>query len=141
MIKRILKITVLLPFFITSTGFPITIHFCSLTGKSVSTDCQICMHKNNMTLMHSLCACEDIYNNTVIKGQDCCATKTILAKVKVFFVQNKNNTNQITVISFPISKSLLSLQNQQISDIKFIDTPPLLPQNNSLYLINSIFLI
>ena len=119
MTKRILILAILLPFFITSTGLPLTIHFCNTIINGGVTNCKICDHNSIINFNHNSCNCICTQNNNVkIKSQDCCGFKVILVRIKDSFLSSgKNLKKHIKILSPQVFPSLMMvLQKTTFSD-------------------------
>ena len=133
--KKISVISLILLFFISTIGLPLSINICSMMGTVHASLCK----------MNSECE-NEIYNpsfNSESIKSDCCKTEIIDKSIHDQYLQNnikKLNLNQYKILALnsdiPVDNSLL------ISPVKYFnDTspPPLL--NNHIYLSNSVLLI
>lgn len=134
MTKRIIILTFCMLFLVSTTGLPLTIHFCKMKASaSVNKKCSMCM----MDAKHSKTP-----DGTSLKraiGQ-CCHTETFDNNVKDNFLSlsNEVNFNSLSVIMIcPVECSFCSY----VSSIQFNDTSPPRLLSNNLYLFNSILLI
>lgn len=143
MIKKISILTVLLLFFVSTTGLPLSIHFCKMIKKEVNSTCKMQMTEKKMEDMHST-GCENKNEDESVsaKKQNCCKVETIIAGVQDSFISGKTEAeNNLTNQLFPIAEIPVVLISEEISTYSFIDTSPPLQHNNHLYLTNSILLI
>jgi len=143
MIKKISILTLLIFFFVSTTGLPVTIHFCNMTEKEMSSTCSMHMPEKQVADTHSTCNEENpAEKNISIEMQDCCKTETIIASVEDSFLTSKTESqNKLLNELSPVSEFTIILIPQHISTYSFIDTSPHLLQSNKLYLTNLIFLI
>ena len=143
MFKKVSILTLLLLFFVSTTGLPLTIHFCNILNKEVKSACILHTPQKKTTEINCMCEKEESRTNiTSIKEEECCTIKVVIAGVKDSFISNKTETqNQSVTIILPVTVTSLPKTEQEISTYTFIDTSPPLQQDNSLYLSNSILLI
>jgi hypothetical protein len=134
MIKRIIILSFCFLFLVSTTGLPLTIHFCKMTKKTyVNKSCSMCGMDN--------CA-NKTSNDVSIKRAmgSCCHTSTFDNNIKDNFLAFNTDFNfhSLSIIMVLQVECPVNLYTNTIS---FNDTspPPLL--NNNLYLFNSIFLI
>ena len=135
--KKISIISLVLIFFVSTTGLPLTINLCTMMDTPAADMCE--MHSKDNS-------CEYDANQISVKNQiekaDCCKTeivdKSICDKYLQVNVQKQNlNANLIVVLNVNSSSIHTSLT---ISIKYFSDSsPPIV--NSHLYLDNSILLI
>lgn len=143
MIKKISILTLLLLFFVSTTGLPLTIHFCNMMHKEANNTCKMHNAKKMMSEMHSdCCKKNDAKKAETIKKASCCKLETVLAGVKDSFISYKTESenNSVTKLFF-VTEITPEPKSLNISIYSFIDTSPPLLQGNHLYLTNSILLI
>jgi hypothetical protein len=134
MIKRIVILSFCMLFLVSTTGLPITIHFCKmLSSVSVNKNCSMC----GMDRKH-----ENTSQGTSIKKpmSSCCHTETFDNNVKDNFLSFSIEMNVhiiSTAMICPAECSFCSF----IGSIQFTDTSPPGLISNNLYLFNSILLI
>ena len=140
--KKLIKIF-LFTFFLSTTGLPISLHYCQMQGIMSLSDCEICAAKE-MDKESSCCEKENNYpiqlkNDT---HDNCCELKIIDSSVKDNFTvtasewkAEKNNF----VINYILTENSYNYKADQFY-YNFTDTSPPLTQNK-IYLLNSIFLI
>lgn len=143
MIKKASIITLLLLFFVSTTGLPLTIHFCNMTEKEISSTCSMHMPEKQIDNMQSACNEENPVDKTIsLEMQNCCKTELIYAKVKDSFLSSNTETqNYLATGLNPVAEITTIQIPQTISTYSFIDISPPLRQNNHLYITNSTFLI
>ncbi len=143
MIKKISILTILLLFFVSTTGLPLTVHFCNMVNKEVSATCDMGMSSIQMEMMHKACHEQRANDNIVsMKALDCCKTETIIAGIKDSFIANKTEPQKNSV-SEVISLSIIPVvfSTQKIFTYSLIDTSPPSISSNHIYIYNSVFLI
>ena len=137
MIRKVLISSIILVFFVSTTGLPVTIHFCSMS-KSEMTHCKMhskCMHCDGSE--HSSKA------EVKLKKEDCCKTEYKYEAIADKFLQINSqkdfqNQNLITAILLDIT---ITINPQEVSHNIFTGPSPPQLYNNHIYLNNSIFLI
>lgn len=145
MIKKISILTLLLLFFVSTTGLPLTIHFCNMAESMGKMDMATCAcHMHNSDRMHKACSLFKVDTKRVsVKSQNCCDSEISFVKhIKDSFLSNKTeirkelSTQEILVTAIPVIQ-----QSQDFSYYTYADTspPPLL--HNQIYIFNSVFLI
>ena len=143
MIKKTSILTLLLLFFVSTTGLPFSVEFCNILKKEIKTECPLFTQENENTELS--CPFEKnnpATNSTSVKNENCCSQEFIIVGVKDSFIPNKTEArNQSVSVVLPISDYSLPETEQEISTYTFIDTSPPLLQSNTLYLSNSILLI
>ncbi len=136
--KKISVISIILLFFVSTTGLPLVVNFCSLMDTPEADMCE--MHSEHKTCEYEA---HKLSLNTEFNKDDCCKTeiidKSIYDKYLQVNVQKPNlNQNIIAVIhdDIPTNNDLV------ISPIKYFNgtSPPIL-LNNHIYLNNSALLI
>ncbi len=137
MIRKILISTIVLVFFVSTTGLPLTIHFCSMS-KTEMAHCKMhskCMHCEN----------ENQSNSSVIKieNKDCCKIEFKYEAIGDKFLQiNSQKDIQLKNLIAIITVNLVECSNQNISFINnFSGSSPPQITGNHIYLDNSVFLI
>ena len=143
MIKKISILTMLLLFFVSTTGLPLTIHFCNMTEKEMKNECPVQKSGMQTENMHSTCSSEKPSDdNTCMEMQECCKTETIIAGVKDSFISDKTEIqkNLVTELN-PVSEITGILIPQTSSKYSYTGSSPPMPGSNHIYLYNSIFLI
>ncbi len=137
MIRKILISTIVLVFFVSTTGLPLTIHLCSMSKTEMAT-CKMhskCMHCENVE--HSK------YSGSKIGKDDCCKTEFKYEAIGDKFLQI-NSQKDFQVQNF-IAHLVLNLTEQtnqrEVNYDLFTGTSPPQLIDNHLYLNNSILLI
>lgn len=134
MTKRIIILTFCMLFLVSTTGLPITIHFCRmLSSVSVNKKCSMCGMERKQ---------ENSAQGTSIKKpmSSCCHTETFNNNVKDNFLSfnTEMNFHSFSVMMIcPVECSFCSY----ISSTQFTNTSPPGLLSNNLYLFNSILLI
>ena len=144
MIKKASILTLLLLFFVSTTGLPFSVEFCNILKKEIKTECPLFTQEKENNELSCPFEKEKAANKSTstIKDEDCCSQELIVLGVKDSFIPNKTEArNQSVSVVLPISDYSLPETEQEISTYTFIDTSPPLLQSNSLYLSNSILLI
>ncbi len=123
--KRISILTLILLFFISTTGLPVFYHYCEVVGKSTLTECSDCMVEQQET--SSCCAEEIPQNNLKFKSEQssCCVDKFDYKKIEDDFSQNgsSNLFNQNSVI-ISDATILTSEKNETHPHQNSFDLPP-----------------
>jgi hypothetical protein len=136
--KKISVISLILIFFVSTTGLPLTINICSLMDTPEADMCE--MHSEHKTCEYEA---HKVSIKTEITKEDCCKTELIDKSIcdKYLQINNQNNNlnhNTVAVISDDFSLNNGSL----INPVKYFnDTSPPSLLNNHIYLNNSILLI
>lgn len=138
--KLILLVAVL--FFLSTTGLPISLHYCQMQDSSSLSSCEMCSPKENLS--ESSCCEEESDFSVQIKSDNsdqCCATQIIDKSISDNFIPLKLEIRQdpsstVIYLTDLISKQLI-LNHQFINSAA---SPPF-TQHNDLYLQNSVLLI
>lgn len=143
MYKKVIVIFFNLLFFVSTTGLPLTIHFCSMTEtemtESPKCECQVMNNSN----MHKACnMTKDASKDISVKAQHCCESEIALKYVKDSFLINKTEIQKNITFS-KILVSLLPLHEniKTFTNFSYTDTSPPLLSSNQLYIYNSTLLI
>lgn len=141
--KQKLIILFIFTFFLSTTGLPISLHYCQMQGSTSLSDCEMCTPEETEE-ESSCCEKEDDYPvQFAAKNMDeCCVTQIIESSVKDGFLIMVNDV-KIDVKNFSaalISNDDESLLNIEKNHFNFSDSSPPLTSNN-IYLLNSVFLI
>ncbi len=143
MYKKAIVILFNLLFFVSTTGLPLTIHFCSMTETEMTNSPKCECHEMNNNSMHNACnMTKDATKDISVKSQNCCASEIALKYVKDSFLANKSEiqknitVNKVLVSLLPLNEKAKSFTNNSFSD----SSPPLL-SSNQLYIYNSVLLI
>ena len=134
MTKRIIILTFSILFLVSTTGLPLTIHFCKMQKSgTVNKKCAMCMAEQNSDKTH---------NDLSVKRAlgSCCQTVTFNNNIKDNFLSLKTelNLHSFSFILVFTSDCPASLVNKTVC---YTDSSPPPEQNNNLYLLNSILLI
>jgi len=136
--KKISIISLVLIFFVSTTGLPLTINLCTMMDTPAADMCE--MHSKDNS-------CEyDAHQNSIkiqIEKAECCKTqlvdKSICDKYLQLNAQKLNPNSSLTAI---INLDFSSLNYSLTNSIKyFSDSSPPTIINNHIYLDNSILLI
>ena len=138
MFRKVLISTIVLVFFVSTTGLPLTIHLCSMVADGEMEACT--MHSEMMQCENDADAA---YNVVKIKREDCCKTEVKYESIGDKFLQINSqkviyNETLIALLNAELFQNLnqLTLFQNYLSD----SSPPH-SVNNHLYLNNSILLI
>jgi hypothetical protein len=141
--KQKLIILFILTFFLSTTGLPISLHYCQMQGSSSLSTCDMCTPKQ-LEDESSCCEKEDEYPvQFASKNLDaCCLTQIIESSVEDGFLIIANNIkidvkNFSSALITSIDRSSLKIEKYNFN---FSDSSPPLTSNN-IYLLNSVFLI
>ncbi len=141
--KKKLSLIVTLLFFISTTGLPISLHYCQMQDSTSLSSCEMCLTEENEP--ENSCCEEESDFSVQIKSDNsdqCCVTKVVDSSVKdgFLFVVNDVKIDIKNFSSFCIENTFL--QTIQIGNGYFqnSDSSPPLTRNN-IYLLNSVFLI
>jgi hypothetical protein len=130
-------------FFVSTTSLPISIHLCSMMGKSGAKTCKMCAARK--AEIQKSCCSNDISNGPKIKsaGFKCCSEKIIDSSVKENYIGNSNSIKDLNSFKYLsaiiLSPDVISITSTNIH-FDNIHSPPLI-NSNPVYIINSIFLI
>jgi hypothetical protein len=134
MTKRIIILSFCMLFLVSTTGLPLTIHFCKMKNSvSVNSKCGMCMGG----CQHEKSAQGVSLHKAM---SQCCHTEIFDKNVKDNFLSidtDVNNHSLSVVVICPVECSFSSFN----STIQFTDTSPPRLVTNNLYLFNSILLI
>ena len=135
--KKILILSLVTVFFVSTTSLPVTEHLCKMTQTVKTCNCSMMKHCMMGCKSHS-----DKNVNLLSLKNNCCSTKTIDTKVKdEYLSQQKTNNNVQTLAVVLISNPFEGIEKLNLNKKYFQDfSPPLLTSNN-LYLSNSVLLI
>jgi hypothetical protein len=136
--KKISVISLILLFFVSTTGLPLAVNFCTMMDVPENEMCE--MHSEHKTCEYEI---HKLSVSTQINKDDCCKTeiidKSICDKYLQVNVQKLiQNQNKIEVIHDDLSvyNSLI------VNPVKYFnDTSPPILLNNHIYLNNSALLI
>lgn len=130
MFKRIFILTFSALFLLSTTGLPLTLHFCKMK-KAENSKCSMCSiqhtsHKNVPEFKRDM--------------SGCCKTTVIKTEVKDNFLTSKtqNSFSEYSVIA--VLTDIISFNSFQ-KNFKSFDTSPPLIQTESIYIINSVLII
>jgi hypothetical protein len=134
MTKRIIILSFCMLFLVSTTGLPLTIHFCKMkSSSSINKKCGMCMNESKQ--------CKTSEDTSLKRAMStCCHTETLDNNLKDNFLSFNTEMNfhslGVTMIC-PVDCPFCS----HISSIQFTDTSPPRLLSNNLYLFNSILLI
>ncbi len=139
--RKLIILTLLGVFLFSSTGFPITVHICSVNGLSPTTACK--MHKE-VKKEHSCCTTEEEspIKITVNQFEGCCQFKTIDKSLTDQYVISSNDINIKSSVKSLLTDIVSSYQSPAFSDyfsFSSSTSPP--ATGNHLYLNISVLLI
>lgn len=141
--KRKLIIVFISSFFLSTTGLPVTLHYCQMLNSVSFSDCMMCSAEED-TEESSCCRNEDDYSVQIKEknSDECCEIKIIDSSVKDNFLLNqieiKNEIkflNLFSVLNCEVHKNSFNKFNFSFCD----SSPP--PIESELYILNSILLI
>jgi hypothetical protein len=139
--RKVYILTLLGVFFISTTGLPLTLSFCSMNDSHPSGHC-----KMHMETMKNGCCSKDVAHNEVkLTEKDfdsCCQFKIVDHNITDKFLISGNDTGTKTPVKALVTFNSFNYGSQIIlSQNTYTDgSPPPLPDNH-LYLSNSILLI
>lgn len=128
MIKKSIILIFCALFLLSTTGLPLTLHFCKM--KSADKKCSMCMkhvnHKNSPEFKRDI--------------SGCCKTTLIKTEIKDNFISSKSEEtsldyNLIAILFAPISVTIYN------NTSKFTDTSPPMNKSGSVYILNSVLII
>jgi hypothetical protein len=140
--KKKLILIVTLLFFLSTTGLPISLHYCQMQSSTSFSSCEMCSLKE-IELEPSCCE-EEFDSSVQIKAENseqCCATQIIDKSISDNFIPLKLEVKQDPSSSVIYLTNLIS--KQLILNHQFINSAasPPFTQHNDLYLQNSVLLI
>ena len=134
MTKRIIILSFCMLFLVSTTGLPLTIHFCKMKSSSNGNKkCGMCMMEGKHSKSSDAISLSRAMGN-------CCHTETFDNNVKdnfLSFTTELNIHSLSAVMISPVDYSFCSY----ITSVQFTDTSPPRLLSNNLYLFNSILLI
>ena len=135
--RKLFISTLILFFFVSTTGLPVTMHLCTMNDSNADT-CEMYSHTNE---------CEGVqhsdFSKVKIEKKDCCKTEYKYESIGDKFLQINSqkdliNQNIVAIINFDLAENSFSLFNYQNY---FNDSSPPSLINNQIYLNNSILII
>jgi hypothetical protein len=136
--KKILILSLISVFFVSTTSLPVTVHLCRMAQTTKTCKCGKMGHCMMNCKIHP-----DKFSNQVTVKNNCCTTKTIDTSVRSEYLSQKddNNSNAKTFVVI-LTSSPDESSEHFLSDKKYFQdfSPPLYLSNN-LYLNNSVLLI
>ena len=136
--KKISVISLILLFFVSTTGLPLTVSICSLMDTPQADLCE--MHSKNKTCEYEA---HRVSVNTELTKEDCCKTELIDKSICDKYIQANNQSNNLIQHTVAvINNEFLVADNLVVNPVKYFNdaSPPSL-LNNHIYLDNSILLI
>jgi hypothetical protein len=134
MTKRIIILSFCMLFLVSTTGLPLTIHFCKMKSSSNGNKkCGMCMMEGKHSKSSDVTSLRRAMSN-------CCHTETFDNNVKDNFLSfsTELNVHALCVeMICPVDYSFCSI----ISSTQFTDTSPPRLLSNNIYLFNSLLLI
>lgn len=139
--KFIILLTLI--FFLSTTGLPISLHYCQMQGSASLSDCEMCAPEETEEAS-SCCEKEDDYPVQIAAKNldECCVTQIIESSVKDNFLLNKSEVkSELKNFSIPLNSNNVFYSNKfDKAQLSYSDSsPPLL--KSELYILNSILLI
>ena len=139
MIKKISILSLILFFFVSTTGLPVSIHLCKMEETTEAKEC----------LMHSkpvktFCCDEgnDYDVSIASKNPNCCETKTIdNSIVDEYLIQNPEIKSDLTGTHILLNNGIYNYKSIISRFFGIMDISPPMVIGNHLYLIDSSFLI
>ncbi len=128
---------------ISTTGLPVTYHFCSMLQEKSLDECNVCMSEENPE-NYSCCALENEISNVIIKSEysACCQVEFSFNKVEDSFVTLKTELKNIQNFDYIFLQENILSTKSNFSNIKeYNDTSPPFLITTDLYLNNSVLLI
>ncbi len=139
--RKFYILTLLGVFFISTTGLPLTVSFCSMSASHSPKHCK--MYKE---MMKDHSCCSKVNNNNSVKltlsGFACCQYKIVDHNITDQFLTSNNDHGSKTFVKILAAFSPVNYESHIISSQNIYtggSPPPLL--NNNIYLSNSILLI
>lgn len=131
-----------LVFGLSSTGLPLSVHYCEMMNSVSSEECSMCVEVIKPEV-YSCCSME-IPGLKLIdqKNGGCCETKIVDASVKDKYIYTKVDKKEElnSIILLPqLNHSICFSDSKEV--IFYLDTSPPHLISNNLYIANSIFLI
>ena len=134
MTKRIIILSFCMLFLVSTTGLPLTVHFCKMkSSSSGNKKCGMCMMEGKHSKSSDVISLRRAMSS-------CCHTETFDNNVKDNFLSFTTEMNihlHFAAMISPVDYSFCSY----ISAVQFTDTSPPRLLSNNLYLFNSILLI
>jgi len=144
MMKKTKILSLILLFFISTTGLPVSYHLCKMMEEKSLSECEMCSSAIE-EVKPSCCSEETMEYPVKISSENpvCCQNEFIYNKVEDNFISSKTEINKLVtvdqLISFTQASKILS---DNLLSIKYnISESPPTVQQNDLYLYNSILLI
>ena len=137
--KKISVISLILLFFVSTTGLPLTVNICSLMDTPQADLCE--MHAKDKTCEYE--AHKVSIKKVEITKEDCCKTELIDKSICDKYIQVNNQSNNLIQHTVAvINTDILVDNNLVVNPVKYLfgTSPPSL-LNSHIYLDNSILLI
>ena len=145
MFKKISISTLLLLFFVSTTGLPLTIHYCNMAESMEKMDMSSCScHVKNTNRMHKDCSLFKIDTKEVsVKSKNCCDTEVSFIKyVKDSYLSNKTEIQKEVSVQKTLIADILPVKRvHAVSYLIFTDTSPPPLADNHLYNFTTVLLI
>ena len=142
--KRFFILSFIFSFLVSTTGLPMTYHFCHLIGKTSLTLCDVCNADINVN--DSDC-CSDGHSDSAAKvslnKSECCQTEFVYHKLQDEFVFDKTDkiNYSFSIVTITLPSNLFEPNNVYSKNIIISDSSPPFLIDSSLYLANSVLLI
>lgn len=144
MFRKSKIVSLILLFFISTTGLPIWSHYCEMMEKKSSDECDMCKAEIGKA-ESSCCAEEKSQNSVLIKSQipDCCQNEFLYHKVEDEFLTNKIDAKLFVTSEHSIITTISPEDFAQImfSQKYLISSSPPKFLTSDIYLNNSVLLI
>ena len=142
MIKKVSILTLLLLFFISTTGLPVTIHLCNMESSKANQSCPV---YDMMKKMHQSCNQDQEENSYFsVENGNCCKIELVNKSISDKFLQidSQKHNLKLNFITPAMYLDLFADYNISASlSNYFSDSSPPSLINNHIYLDNSILLI
>ena len=136
--KKISVISLILLFFVSTTGLPFAVNFCTMMDAPDADMCE--MHSEHKTCEYEA---HKLSVNSEISKDNCCKTELIDKSICDKYIQVNNQNNIIIQHTVAVIDLNFILDNNLVvNPVKYLNdaSPPSL-LNNHIYLNNSILLI
>lgn len=129
-------------FFLSSTGLPLTLHYCQMSGSVTLSECGVCNDEEANAEMSCCSSDEDFRTNIKTPSEDyCCVNKVIDASVREGLILNKNEIKSELKLTLEINSLSFHDFFKIFSNTKNLVKPSPPNKNTPINIFISVFLI
>jgi hypothetical protein len=144
MIRKTQILSLMVLFFVATTGLPAFIHYCEMMQQKSLSECEMCSTKVEKVV--TSCCAEELFNYPVSISSDkpvCCQSKFVFNKVEDEFIYNKSDVTFFSSIEKLIQPITLvsPLLDFSLQESLYCDSSPPFLISPDLNITNSVLLI